>query len=89
MSDLNKACEEEKQKKHINIMNGIANLDSAVTRLENLHGDIIGQQPIPKECAKASTEVSLIEFMDTTPNMLEEIVDRIYSVQDAIRQAIL
>jgi len=74
--------------KHICITQTIANLQAAVNELEDLYAQIVGQPRLNENKNPEETSINLAQFMDTTPQIINELTARIRDNTEVIRQAI-
>jgi len=79
-----------KEAKHAICLKSIAGVESAVSELNQLRIDIMGNiKPPTQEDTDRPTPGSLADFLDAAPQILQRIENNISTIVDEIRNALL
>ena len=89
MSDIGVTTKPERQRKNIVIESSIARLANSVINLEDFISEVRqGNIPPQQEADKVAEAPSLMSTLNSAPEKINNITDRIHSAIDELRDAL-
>ena len=83
-------CEPSRETKHLVIESKLTRLCLAIDDLENVLLKVRGEDFVEKKGDPVKTEIpiSLVEFLDGSPDIIEKYVARLNEIRDGLNQTI-